>query len=309
LRFNTLRSWQELALGIGVTVGLLALFFALFANGYAEWFKPLWFWLIVLGIVSFAGWFPWLRRFWKAWGLARGVVRHLRVGNHEVSPLRRVLMNFTGPEISGQPLPNKDRTDDRYELLQKLQGLLATMGYTGMIVLVDRVDEPHLINGSADLMKALLWPMLDNKFLKHPGLGLKLMLPSELTRYIDREDRDFYQRARLDKQNMIPSFEWTGEALFDVTNARLAACADDGSTPNLRSMFDPALTDRRLIDAFRTLRVPRHLFKFLYRVLVNHCNAHTDAEPSWTISPQTFESTLAVYARDQDAFDRGMGAG
>ena len=25
---------------------------------------------------------------------------------------------------------------------------------------VDRVDEPHLINGSAELMKALLWPML-----------------------------------------------------------------------------------------------------------------------------------------------------
>jgi hypothetical protein len=74
-------------------------------------------------------------------------------------------------------------------------------------------------------------------------------------------------------------------------------------------MFDPALTDRRLIDAFRMLRVPRHLFKFLYRVLVAHCNAHTDAEPDWTISPQTFESTLAVYSRDQDAFDRGMGAG
>jgi hypothetical protein len=77
----------------------------------------------------------------------------------------------------------------------------------------------------------------------------------------------------------------------------------------MRSMFDPALTDRRLIDAFRTLRVPRNLFKFLHRVLVNHCNAYTDSEPQWQISPQTFESTLAVYQKDQDAFDRGMGAG
>jgi hypothetical protein len=35
-------------------------------------------------------------------------------------------------------------------------------------------------------------------------MGLKIMAPIELTRFIEREDRDFYQRARLDKQNMVP---------------------------------------------------------------------------------------------------------
>ena len=55
--------------------------------------------------------------------------------------------------------------------------------------------------------------------------------------------------------------------------------------------------------------MPRHLFKFLYRLLVAHCNAYTDDEPVWKISPQTFEATLAVYQPDQDAFDRGVGAG
>ena len=176
-------------------------------------------------------------------------------------------------------------------------------------MLVDRLDEPHLINGSAELMKALLWPMLDNKFLKHPGLGLKLMLPIELTRFIDREDREFYQRARLDKQNMVSSFQWTGEALYDVTNARIQACGGDGATASLRDWFDPSITDQRLLEAFRSLRVPRHLFKYLYRLLVSHCNAHIDREPSWTISSETFESELAVFNRDQDAFDRGLGAG
>jgi len=38
-------------------------------------------------------------------------------------------------------------------------------------VLVDRVDEPHLINGSAELMKSLVWPMLDNKFPQASGLA------------------------------------------------------------------------------------------------------------------------------------------
>ena len=54
-------------------------------------------------------------------------------------------MHFTSQELSSQPLPTKDSTDDRYEMLLKLQGLLKTLGYRGILVLVDRVDEPHLI--------------------------------------------------------------------------------------------------------------------------------------------------------------------
>ena len=143
--------------------------------------------------------------------------------------------------------------------------------------------------------------------MKHPGVGLKLLLPTDLVDFIDREDRDFHQRARLDKQNLIRSLEWTGQSLSDLANARLQACAAEGRTPTLRDLFDEAITDRRLLDAMRSLRVPRHLFKFLYRLLVAHTNAHTDAEPVWRISPATFESTLALYQRDQEAFDRGHG--
>ncbi len=175
------------------------------------------------------------------------------------------------------------------------------------MVLVDRVDEPHLVNGSPEQMRALLWPMLDNKFLKHPGIGFKLLLPIELSYFIDREDRDFYQRARLDKQNLVPSLDWTGEALYDVANARLKACAANGQAPSLVALFDESVNDRRLIDALRTLRVPRHMFKFLHRLFVSHANAHTDDHPAWKISSATFESVLALYQRDQEAYDRGLG--
>ena len=161
---------------------------------------------------------------WKWFWQARGIVRNVRVGNRETNPLRQVLMNFTHAEIDSQPLPNKPRTDDRYELLSKLQGVLRTLKYTGILILVDRVDEPYLINGSAEQMRALLWPMLDNKFLKHPGWASSSCCRSSLWRFVEREERDFYQRARLDKQNMIPSLEWTGEALYDVANAGSAPC-------------------------------------------------------------------------------------
>ena len=55
--------------------------------------------------------------------------------------------------------------------------------------------------------------------------------------------------------------------------------------------------------------MPRHLFKFMYRLFTAHCNAYTEEQPAWKISGATFESVLALYLRDQDAFDRGVGAG
>ena len=187
--------------------------------------------------------------------------------------------------------------------------MLKSLGCDGVVVLVDRVDEPHLITGTVERMRDLVWSMLDNKFLKQPGLGLKLLLPSELVDYLQKEDRDFYQRARLDKQNMIPSLEWSGESLYDLANARVRCCGDGNQQPTLRSLLDDSITDQRLIDAFRWLRVPRHLFKFMYRLLVAHCNAHTDDKPVWRVPQDTFEATLAVYRRDQDAVDRGTQAG
>lgn len=314
VRWNRLRRklgfWQfstyiPLALGglILATVIALTLFKAI-ANPEGFPNIPNWLWITAVT----AGFVPWLwktlRAFWVSWTIRS----NLRVSSKPLNAVQRCLMRFTAKQLAGQPLPNRQRTDDRYELLGKLQGVLKQLRYHGVVVLVDRLDEPHLINGSADLMRAFLWPMLDNKFLKHPGMGLKLLLPEELSRFIEREEQDFFQRARLDKQNMVPSLQWSPEALVDVTNDRLAACcAKNGSPPNLQSFFDDSVSPQRLTDALRSLRVPRHLFKFLYRLMVAHCNSHTDQNPDWKIGSATLESELAVYSRDQDAADRGAG--
>jgi hypothetical protein len=159
-------------------------------------------------------------------------------------------------------------------------------------------------------MRDLLWSMFDNKFLKHPGIGFKMLLPAEVVFFLNREEKQFYERSRLDKQNLIPSLEWTGESLYDIANDRLRACAKTPEqTPAIEELFEDSIGQKELIDVFFRLRVPRHLFKFLYRLIVDHCNRHTDQNPSWQISSDTLQATLALYLRDLDAFDRGLGTG
>jgi hypothetical protein len=305
LRFSTILAQWDFGFGIAWTLGAISTIISMWYTGNGAWLPPLWLNLIFVVL----GWAPWCWRFLKSFFAARGVVNRMRVSNRESGELRRALMRFKPKELASQPIPNKNRTDDRYELLLKFLGVIDSLGYGGTVILIDRLDEPHLINGSAELMKQFLWSMLDNKFLKQPSVGLKMMLPIELTRFIDREEKEFYQRARLDKQNMIRQFEWSGEALLDVTNARIRACAEDGKSPSLRKIVSENITEQRLLDALRSLRTPRHLFKFIYRLLVAHCNSHSDDNPKWQISSETFESTLATSLRDQDAFDRGVGAG
>ncbi|MEM6364932.1 MAG: hypothetical protein AAF745_10925 [Planctomycetota bacterium] len=270
----------------------------LFATSADEEGVRTWNLLWLIPILVTAGKIPYLIRWFRYHFAARGIHKHMRVGKRETGALRKVLLQFPSRDLESQPMPRYDRTDDRYELLRKFQSLLSRLDFAGVIVLMDRVDEPHLTGGKPELMRRFVWPLLDNKLLKHPGLGFKLMLPEELYADTQRESREFHERARLDKQNVIPEFSWTGESLYDVARSRMMACATEGRSPEPKDWFDDELSYERTLSAFESLRVPRHLFRFLYRVLVNHCNQHTDAQPNYQIDARTFETELAVFVRE-----------
>jgi len=226
-----LGGWPRL-LGLAVTAALVGGLVAGALLDRLDWAGRWWPWAIVG-----AAWIPaGLRRLkstWRAWRIAHS----MRTGNRTVGQLARALAAMPEVDLAGQPLPAHARSDDRYELFEKLQGVLAALGWTGMVV----IDEPHLINGSADRMKQVIWPLLDNKFLKSPGLGFKLLLPEELYRFIERENEQFNQRARLDKQNLVPALEWSGETLYDIASARVKAASVGTPPATLSGLFDESV--------------------------------------------------------------------
>lgn len=302
LGFTTWKSWWDLLVGVAVTVITVGLIL-----WQSDW-QTLFRWWSLAIIV--AGWLPFLlhrlRLHWSGWR----VKRQVRVIDHHASSLRKILSNFERGELTGQPMPSLFRGDDRYELLMKLQNVLQALGFSSIVVLVDRLDEPHLVNGSAERMRDLLWPIFDNKFLKHPGIAFKLLLPSAVVPYLNRQEKEFYDRSRLDKQNLVPALDWSGEALYDIANDRIRACAKLAeSPPTVTNLFDDSISREELIGIFARLRAPRHLFKYFHRLLVDHCSKYTEDQPKWTISRETLQSSLALFLKDLEAYDQGRGTG
>jgi RecA/RadA recombinase len=306
--FRPLWSRRDLQIGFGTTLVVIALLF-LFPALRSLTILP---WLL-LPIVL--GWVYWGWRLVRAEWFARDIRRGVRVLSRDSAALRWELLWFQPTELAGQPLPTSRQSGDeeRYELLRKFQGLLKTLGYAGIIVLVDRVDEPQQIEGDPRKMRALVWPLLDHKFLRHPGFGVKLLLPIELAYYLEKEDKEFYDRARPDKLNLIKPLRWTGPSLYDLAGDRLRACAvepsNDSEGPRLRQFVDESISDDSLKDALGNLRTPRQLFKFLHRLMEEHCHRHTEDNPRWSIDTDTFRTTYSAYLRDLEAFDRGYGHG
>lgn len=307
LHYNTIpilwANWKDVVFGAIATIILFVLFYRFRGEdvGLFGVLTNLWMYPLILAV-----WIPRLwkmvYRYWTAWRISRAC----RVLKHDVRALYKILMMIPPSHFVGMPFPVSANTD-RYDLLAKLQDFISASGFHGIILLVDRIDEPYLVNGSPPLMWLVIKPMLDNKLLKYPDLGLKLLLPEELFWIMERENEEFKQRARIDKQNLIRSLDWTGSSLYDLANARLKACAVPDRTPKVVDFFESGITETRLQEAFSHLRVPRHLFKFLFRILVRHANAYPDSDPVWKISVPTFEAEYAVYIREMETARNNAG--
>src|SRR5690606_17844050 len=197
--------------------------------------------------------------------------RQVRINNRPDGSYARSLEQLDPVARDPAQLPATDSDQPRYAMVQRLRRVLAPFGYASMIVVIDRVDEPTLVSGDPDRMRAVVWPMLNNKFLQQAGVGFKMLLPVELRHALFKESSHFFQEARLDKQNLIERLNWTGPMLYDLCEARLRACRPPGAEPiGLLDLFAEDVTRQDVVDALDQMHQPRDAFKFLYACMVEH---------------------------------------
>ncbi|NOZ19490.1 MAG: hypothetical protein GXP25_00215 [Planctomycetes bacterium] len=205
-----------------------------------------------------------------------------------IRDLAWALRHFSKKALDGRVLPNRSRDkiaeEARYHFLRTFQTVLKALGFSGIVVLIDRIDEPTLVAGDPEKMWFLMRNIFDNKLLKHPDLGIKALLQIEVWQYIKQQGDQFRRKARLDKQHVVAPLEWTSKTLYDVAAARLDACRGSDESSRLDDLFDDSVKDseagagqsanRALLHYFDRLRpqTPRNLFDFLHEVVTEHCN-------------------------------------
>jgi hypothetical protein len=301
-------------LAIALTiVTVIALLVAMFLDTQPRWPVQVLAALLVAGSLVAWGVYGWQH---LTLGLrSRRIRREMPAVDRRTGELAAMLGGIRGRDRDHMTMPGvaaKDagaaaHSDARYQLTRRLLDVLSAFGYRGIIVLVDRVDEPTLISGHPDRMRPVVWPLLDNKLLQQDRVGVILLLPIELRYLVQRESSEFYQHARLDKQSMIDRLSWSGATLYDLCTARLRVCRAAGSEPlYLTDLFEQDVTREMLIDALDQMHQPRDAFKFLYAVIQEHCRTVPEDQPQWRIPRLTLESVRRGQAQRVQELFRGL---
>jgi len=288
---RTVRFGSSNGFGFARTMSIAA---AIVCVAAAIWFlveaptENQWLWKTLMGVMAGASLFM-LVRMMVVWGrgqqLAKEIHRQLRVIDRSTPSFRQSMLAVGHDDEVTAALPRTDDDDLRYAMFRRLLNVLRPFGYRSIMVLVDRVDEPTLINGEPSRMKALVWPLLNNKFLQQDSVAVKMLLPLDLRHLLNRESPEFFREARLDKQNLVEKLVWSGAVLYDLCSARLNACRPADAPPiSLRELFDESVTAQDLIDALDQMQQPRDAFKLIYQVIQEHCANVPEEAPQWKIA-------------------------
>ena len=239
--------------------------------------------------------------------LGKRVRKQVRVTSRGDDSYARSFAQLEPVLAKASALPTTDADDTRYAMLDRLRRVLSPLGFKGLLIVIDRVDEPSLISGNPESMRALIWPLLSNKFLQMDGVGVKMLLPIELRHALYRESSAFFQEARLDKQNLVDRLSWTGAMLYDLCDARLKACLEPGAKPiGLVDLFAEDVTERDLVDALDQMHQPRDAFKFLYQCLSEHCSNVTAGQQAWRVPRLVLEGVRKQQSERVQQLYRGI---
>jgi hypothetical protein len=262
--------------------------------------------LLTLGIAPLM-----TRMFYR--GVARSAEREILVRDRNVRDVERALRAIPPGYLKDQDVERKGWRDDddvRRLFMTKFIDCVLGLGYQQIVVVMDKVDEPSLINGDRDKMEAFVWPLWNNRILQlHPNLSFKMLLPRQLYEAVRKATSEKANIARFDKQKIIYPFRWHDKQLFDMMSNRLRICRADPSQPYpLDRLFDETIQRRELLGALDKLRQPRFVLNYLYRLIAESC-AHAEIHDDGPvhISHEVFYQVTATIGEDLRQYYQTLG--
>jgi hypothetical protein len=213
-------------------------------------------------------------------GVARAAAMEILVRSRNPKDIKRALRPIPKGYLQDQDIKRRgwrDNDDVRRLFFTKFIDVVMRLGYRQIVVVMDKVDEPSLINGARERMEAFVWPLWNNRILQlHPNLSFKMLLPRQLYEAVRTASSEKANEARFDKQKIIYPFRWGDKQLYDMMSDRLRICRTDPSHPYpLNNLFAEAMPTQEILVALDRLRQPRFVMNYLYRLIAETC-AHVD---------------------------------
>jgi hypothetical protein len=231
--------------------------------------------------------------------MARRIIRSMSITRPDRALLHRALVAL--PRSSAPQLLRgaESAEEGRYRLLRRVIQLVRRMGWSGIVLLVDRIDESTLLEARVDSMGSFIDPVLEHKLLQLDGFGLKLFLPVELTPMVRGAGPDRLRRMRLDKAALVDEIRWSGQELLELADRRLAA-ASNGPSVSVADLLSDDLDLIEMRDALHGLGTPRMAFAFLRDLLEDHARELPDDlprdSPEWCVGRASFERQRAAWS-------------
>jgi len=266
---------------------------------------------LFVGLFSF-GMIPIGRRLFYR-GVARAAEREILVRDRNAHDVERALRVIPQGYLKDQDVKRKGWRDDddvRRLFASKFIDVVLSLGYQQIVVVMDKVDEPSLINGDREKMESFVWPLWNNRILQlHPNLSFKMLLPRQLYEAVRKAGSEKANEARFDKQKIIYPFRWGDKQLFDMMSGRLRICRADPTQPYpLDNLFASAIPQREVLAALDKLRQPRFVLNYLYRLIAETC-AQTDQvdDQPVRISHEVFYQITATIGEDIKQYYQTLG--
>lgn len=153
-------------------------------------------------------------------------------------------------------------------VLKKSVDFARIMGFSGLLVQVDKVDETDWTQNSADEAAKLIWPLYTNVQLHEiDGLSWSFFLWDQVRSLLVRENN---MPVRWDKlQN--DRIKWDPNHLERLVERRLSHFSNEKVT-KLSSLFEDGTTDKDLYAALFAISgmAPRTLVTVLNSILISH---------------------------------------
>jgi len=294
------RLWSLVRVGLGLVGATMCLAPLLQLQGWWPLKSSLAFSLAIAGVILLGS--LGMHAVWRS-VLARHVARHITRSMSITRPdralLRRALVALPRSSAPQFLRGAESAEETRYRLLRRVIQLVRRMEWSGLVLLVDRIDESTILEARADSMGSFIDPVLEHKLLQLDGFGLKLFLPVELTPMVRGAGPDRLMRMRLDKATLVDEMRWSGQELLELADRRLAA-ASNGPSASVADLLCDDLDLIEMRDALHGLGTPRMAFAFLRDLFEDHARELPDNlprdSPRWCVSRASFERQRAAWS-------------